>query len=220
MSHRLIYVNADDTVAIGSFGPDLQALMGTGRIHPSQIEREIAKGLIRGVKGESENQADVDAFATDWPAFLASRIGTPREVVMRAFIEGLAHGGLTVDVAIERIRAKDQPASAVRVFKKDDSLLPDYTFRNAWECHDESIDINMPKARGIHMDRIRVVRNAELVKLDLASLRAIEAGDTDAQATIATEKQVLRDIPATFDLTTDTPAQLSAKWPAELPDRE
>jgi hypothetical protein len=34
-------------------------------------------------------------------------------------------------------------------------------------------------------------------------MRAVEAGDTSAQATIATEKQVLRDIPATFDITTD-----------------
>jgi len=77
--------------------------------------------------------------------------------------------------------------------------------------------INMPKARGIQMDKIRVVRNAELVKKDLISLRAIEAGDTSAQATIATEKQALRDIPQTFDLTTDTPEELKEKWPEGLP---
>ena len=65
-----------------------------------------------------------------------------------------------------------------------------------------------------------VVRNAELVKLDLPSLRAMEAGDTSAQPTIATEKQPLRDIPQTFDLTTDTPELLKAKWPTELPARE
>ena len=65
-----------------------------------------------------------------------------------------------------------------------------------------------------------VVRNAELVKLDLPSLRAMEAGDTSAQSTIATEKQTLRDIPQTFDLTTDTPELLKAKWPSELPARE
>jgi len=34
---------------------------------------------------------------------------------------------------------------------------------------------------------------------------------------IATEKQVLRDIPQTFDLTTDTPEELKNKWPDELP---
>jgi len=93
----------------------------------------------------------------------------------------------------------------------------------AWEMDtDGTPKVNMAKARGVHMDTIRVVRNAELVKKDLTSLRAIEAGDTDAQATIATEKQVLRDIPATFDLTTDagTPEKLKAKWPTELPARE
>jgi hypothetical protein len=91
----------------------------------------------------------------------------------------------------------------------------------AWEMDtDGTPKVNMAKARGVHMDTIRVVRDAELVKKDLVSLRAIEAGDTSAQATIATEKQVLRDIPQTFDLTTDTPEELKAKWPSELPARE
>ena len=91
----------------------------------------------------------------------------------------------------------------------------------AWEMDtDGTPKVNMAKARGVHMDKIRVVRDAELVKKDLTSLRAIEAGDTSAQATIAAEKQTLRDIPQTFDLTTDTPVQLKAKWPSELPARE
>ena len=83
------------------------------------------------------------------------------------------------------------------------------------------INVNMNKARGIHMNVIRGVRDAELAALDLPYMRALEAGDTAAQATIATEKQVLRDIPQTFDLTTGiiTPAQLRGKWPAELPAR-
>jgi len=84
------------------------------------------------------------------------------------------------------------------------------------------IIVNMAKARVIHMDRIRAVRNAELVKEDVTFMRAVEAGDTSAQSTVATKKQVLRDIPATFDITTDvdTPEQLHAKWPSELPARE
>jgi hypothetical protein len=84
------------------------------------------------------------------------------------------------------------------------------------------ISVNMTKARVIHMDAIRVVRNAELTAKDIPWMKAVEAGDTSAQATIATEKQVLRDIPATFDITTDvdTPEKLKAKWPAELPARE
>ena len=82
------------------------------------------------------------------------------------------------------------------------------------------INVNMTKARAIHLEEIRRVRNAELAAKDITFMRAVEAGDTDAQATIATEKQALRDIPQTFDLTTDTPEQLKAKWPSELPARE
>ena len=84
------------------------------------------------------------------------------------------------------------------------------------------INVNMTKARGIHLTEIRRVRNAELVKDDVTFMRAIEAEDTDAQATIKTKKQTLRDLPATFDITTDvdTPEKLKAKWPTELPDRE
>ena len=84
------------------------------------------------------------------------------------------------------------------------------------------VNVNMTKARAIHLEKIRLVRNAELVKEDVTFMRAVEAGDTDTQATIATKKQTLRDLPATFDITTDvdTPEKLKAKWPSELPARE
>jgi hypothetical protein len=84
------------------------------------------------------------------------------------------------------------------------------------------IIVNMTKARAIHMNVIRRVRNKELAKEDINYTKAVEAGDTSAQTTVATKKQVLRDIPATFDLTTgvSTTDQLKAKWPTELPARE
>ena len=66
------------------------------------------------------------------------------------------------------------------------------------------------------MDAIRVVRNAELAAKDITFMRAVEAGDASEQARIASEKQVLRDIPQTLDLTTDTPEELKAIWPIEL----
>jgi len=81
------------------------------------------------------------------------------------------------------------------------------------------INVNMAKARTIHMNNIRVVRNRELAAKDITFMRAVEDADPDAQARIKTEKQNLRDIPQTFDITTgvDTPEQLKAKWPAGLP---
>ena len=79
--------------------------------------------------------------------------------------------------------------------------------------------VNMAKARVVHMDRIRVMRDKELVEKDLELLKAMESGDSSAEATIKTDRQALRDIPQTFDITTgvDTPEQLKAKWPAGLP---
>ena len=84
------------------------------------------------------------------------------------------------------------------------------------------INVNMAKARIVHLTEIRRVRNAELVAKDVTFMRAVEAGDTSSQSAIATEKQVLRDIPASFDITTGvtTPEQLKARWPSELPARE
>ena len=98
----------------------------------------------------------------------------------------------------------------------------DSTSEGSWEMDtDGTPKVNMAKARGVHMDKIRVSRNAELDKEDTAMLRAIESGDSAAQNTINSKKQTLRDIPQTFDLTTDndTPLELQAKWPSELPAR-
>ena len=84
------------------------------------------------------------------------------------------------------------------------------------------VNVDMTKARAIHLTEIRRVRNEELAKEDVTFMRAVENGDTDAQATIKTKKQTLRDLPATFDIPTDvdTPEELKAKWPTELPARE
>ena len=84
------------------------------------------------------------------------------------------------------------------------------------------VNVDMTKARAIHLEEIRRVRNEELVKEDVTFMRAVEDAAADAQATIKTKKQTLRDLPATFDITTDvdTPEKLKAKWPTELPARE
>ena len=55
------------------------------------------------------------------------------------------------------------------------------------------INVNMDKARDIHRDNIRAARNSKLAAKDVDFMRAAEAGDTDAQATVAAEKQALRD---------------------------
>jgi len=80
------------------------------------------------------------------------------------------------------------------------------------------IVINMDKARAIHMDSIRVVRNAQLEALDVPFMRALEPGDQREIARITGLKQTLRDIPQTFDIKTGitTAAKLKSTWPEVL----
>ena len=103
----------------------------------------------------------------------------------------------------------------------DSDMLPepsnDERFFNVWEWVEDAVRVNMPKARGVQMDKIRNIRNKELAALDVPFMKALEDGDTDVQATIKAKKQELRDIPQTFDLTTDTAEELKEKWPEGLP---
>ena len=125
------------------------------------------------------------------------------------------------DQAIAAIIAKDIPAdkqsSAIVI---DKSQVPDRKFRDSWKQESSSVVEDMTKARVIHMDRIRVYRNAELAKEDIKFQRAIEADSAVEKAAIINKKQTLRNLPATFDLSgaSDT-TELDALWPSELPER-
>jgi hypothetical protein len=57
-----------------------------------------------------------------------------------------------------------------------------------------SIRINIDKAKAIKLDQLRAERGPKLAALDLAFMRAVERGDLLAQASIAAEKQALRDV--------------------------
>ena len=90
----------------------------------------------------------------------------------------------------------------------------------AWEMDvDGRPKVNIAKARIIQMDHIRMVRDRELQRLDIDALRAVGTGDTAKGTAVEAEKQVLRDLPQTFDLSSyTTPVELAAAWPAELPE--
>lgn len=82
-----------------------------------------------------------------------------------------------------------------------DSAIPtDRTFRNAWAdtTPELTIDIDMAKARAIHLDSIRIKRNAELSKLDVEAIKAQDMGNVETLAQIRARKQELRDLPATL----------------------
>jgi hypothetical protein len=57
-----------------------------------------------------------------------------------------------------------------------------------------SIRINIDKAKAIKLDQLRAERAPKLAALDFAFMRAVERGDLIEQASIAAEKQALRDV--------------------------
>ncbi len=118
-----------------------------------------------------------------------------------------------VEDAVQRTRVLDLAGTYFRygVFDTDARA-------GAWEMDvDGRPKVNMAKARVVHMDSIRVARNTGLAKLDTDYIRADETNDPAEKARVGTEKQTLRDIPQTFDLTAfTTPNTLKAAWPTEL----
>jgi len=192
MTTKRIVCEKSDGVVIRVPSPQtLRALTGTGGlVRPKQVDEEVAKFVADGV--------------------------TPS--VANSYIQGITFGGLSEADALELLFNIRPPEGTIRHFIcEEDNLLSDRTFRDAWECTENIVQVNMPKAKVIQMGKIREVRNKELSALDITFMRAVEDEDTDAQATIKAKKQELRQIPQTFDLTTDTPEELKDKWPEGLP---
>ena len=195
---------------IGNYPPNprvVAVMMGTGvGWTTEQCAWEISKFMEPGSL-ESGWAGFPEAFATEW-------------------VLALCNGGLTeaevLDLFTRRIQIRrGYTVSAV----VDDAILPkqitsDRYFRDALVWNDASptkCQCDMPKACIIYMNRIREVRNNKLAELDVLFMRAVESLDTVKQAQIAEQKQKLRDIPQTFDLTIAvTPEELKARWPAEL----
>ena len=145
---------------------------------------------------------DTVSVVTPAPQFISSFDGTEEEALAAVF-------------------SKSIPDDATDAVWADTTDLPNRVFRNAWKQEVEGKpEVDMPKARDLHMDKIRVVRNEELQKEDINFQKALEADDASVKAAVATKKQTLRDLPATFDLSgAGTADELDALWPSELPER-
>ena len=101
----------------------------------------------------------------------------------------------------------------------DDSKLPpdDYLFP-AWRWGGRSVLVDMARARVIHMNRIRVVRDRELERESGSKYRQPPELESLFSPARLARLQELRDIPQDFDLMVyDSPAALRAAWPATLP---
>lgn len=120
------------------------------------------------------------------------------------------HDDVRLDVVMSKLQFKDVPEGLASRITDVVNVPTDRTFRGAWtdDIPGEQIDIDMPRARSIHMDKIRVARDKKLEELDIETLKGVG---------VQTEKQVLRDIPQTFDISTAlTPGDLKVLWPPEL----
>ena len=89
----------------------------------------------------------------------------------------------------------------------------DRHFRGAWSLSGNVISEDMTKAKEIFKDKIREVRAPLLEAEDVTYMKALEAGDSDAQAASVTAKNALRDAPAASAITNAADiAALKAAW--------
>jgi hypothetical protein len=96
--------------------------------------------------------------------------------------------------------------------------LPDRYFRNAWTDHNpsETVDVNMEKARPIHMDKLRIMRQKKFEQLGFKDKPSPEV-EKLLPKELQDQLQALRDIPQVFDLSvSETPEQLKAMIPDQL----
>ena len=89
----------------------------------------------------------------------------------------------------------------------------DRHFRGAWSLSGTVISEDMTAAKTIFKDKIREVRAPLLEAEDVVYMKALEAGDSDAQAASVTAKNALRDAPAASAITNAADiAALKAAW--------
>lgn len=126
---------------------------------------------------------------------------------------------MTLDEYIDFIKDRDICSSCTNIVVCDHTEVPtDRTFRDAWEQDaNKAVKVNMPKARIIHMDRIRQERNEKLKKVSVSDEKPVPEIETIFVNERKAELEKLRDIPQTFDLEQfTTPEALKAAWPDEL----
>ena len=132
---------------------------------------------------------------------------TDAELFQRLVAIARAQGGVPADAVGHEVDVEELPSGDAAK-----------AFRNAWTLDGGRVAIDMERARSVHMDRIRAARAPELARLDVAFMRGVEAGDQAGMAAVSAEKQQLRDLPQSFDLSVaSTPEELHALWPAGLP---
>ena len=228
--HTILHKLANGGVGNYPPNPAVLAVMvgpGTGWA-PERIAWEIAK-FIEPVPDHITGKFTFSVdFAVEWCLALAAGGLTEAEALdlfarriqlRRGYTENLVVDDATLPY---HIKGNGNPRHGACA----DPNCHDRYFRDACRYSPtKGVVLDLPAARAIHLATIRQVRDAELAKLDILYMKALEAPDPDAigaeqyfrMKEIADLKQALRDIPQTFDLTKyRTPATLKAAWPSEL----
>jgi len=116
-------------------------------------------------------------------------------------------------LSLEEIASKDVPEGVP--YKIVETLDIDDVYFDAYEFHPElGAAVNIDKAKAIHLDKFRAARTPLLAALDIAFMKAVETGDTTAQADVVAKKQALRDV--TNTVLPDTLPEIKATWPEIL----
>ena len=93
----------------------------------------------------------------------------------------------------------------------------DRHFRGAWSLNGSVISEDMDAAKAIFKDKIREVRGPLLEAEDVVYMKALEAGDSDAQAASVTKKNALRNAPAASAISSASDiAALKAAWDTDV----
>src|SRR5262245_40103463 len=130
----------------------------------------------------------------------------------------IAEDDTTCEDEIAKWSPEDQ-AQVVSAEPIDPATLPqDRYFRNAWARVGRSkVGVDMPKAREIHRNVLRRMREPLLAKADVDYMRADEAGDAAAKEAVRDYKQALRNAPQDPRIdAAKTPEQLRAIIPDVL----
>ena len=115
----------------------------------------------------------------------------------------------TTETYFARLAATNTKGAVKVAVVEHTTLPPTHAYFKAARVWDgDKVSIDIPLARVAHMGRIRAMRDEKLKELDIETLKGV-----DVQA----QKQVLRDLPRTFDLSGATTAdELKLLIPAEV----
>lgn len=121
-----------------------------------------------------------------------------------------------LEEAIRKFRDVHAEGAYPEYEEVDNLVLPENRlFRDAWSTVSKgTVEIKKDKAEEIHMGRIRKERDKELGKLDVEMLKNLK--DSDKLEALETKKQVLRDIPQTFDMSGMDLKHPDRTWPDDV----